>query len=308
MSNDPGKPLGRSVILAAEKTRVQRIQRLTKALTGRLEDPLPAVDALMAELAEGSPHAELWEQLHAAAARDGKEAALADAYKKCTDGPRMKRLPPEAQVAALMRAADYFQGMLGDGAAAEAFLERVSAIQPEHAEAFSRLEKRYEKALDATRLLELYAKVAHAPPRPVALLANQAYTRALQLSPKTPLSEAAAKRLVALVPTNPKLLDALDTHCCATKRHALACVLIEQAIAAPGAPPELLLQRRKRVMQLYVGDAATPDLAMPHVEAILANDPADTNAFEIGEKLLSARTVASRAASALREARRKRGY
>ncbi len=301
------KPIPASVRVATEKARAQRIERLSKIIEGRLGEPVPVVDALMAELGEGASHPELWEKLHAAAARDGKDAALADAYKKCADGARMKRLSLPAQAEMLMRAADYFQGMLGDDASAEIFLERVMNITPEHTEAFARLERRLEKRLDSNRLLELYARVAAVPPRPLTVLANQALHRLVRLSPQSPLSEDACKRLVALVPANVRVLDALEAHCRGTKRFALACVLLEQALRGVDAHEPLRIPWRKRLVRLYVGEAASPELAMPHVEELLEGDPMDASVFEIGEKLLSVRNVASRAAAALASARRRRG-
>jgi hypothetical protein len=308
-ADGPSKPLGKSVMLAAEKTRAQRQTRLKAMLHLRLENPLAAVDALMAELVEGDPQSALWEQLHASAARDGQEAALAEAYTKCANGMRMKRLKPEGQAEVLMHAADFSQGVLGDAAAAEGFLERVLGIVPGHAEAFGRLERRLEKLLDARRLLELYASVAAAPPKQATILAMQAFNRLLQLSPKDALSDLACRRLLVLVPTNPRLLDALETHCRATKRPALACELVEQALVADAAPdPMLVQQRRHRLLDLYMGDAACPALAMPHVEELLKRNPEDANALKVAERLLSTREVASRAAAALQTARRTRGY
>jgi hypothetical protein len=302
------KPFSKSVALAADKTRAQRVARIVATLDGGNWDPLPTVDALLAELGEGASHPELWEKLHASAGRDGKEVALADAYKRCTTGPRMKKLTPQTTVEVFMRAADYFQGMLGDGATAETFLDRVVTIMPTHTDAFVRLERRLEKALDSNRLLELYGKVAATPPRPVAVLATQSLNRALQLTPKTPLSDDACKQLMALVPTNARILDVLEAHCCATKRHALACVLIETCLRDPSTSDAVALQRRKRLLQLYLGEAANPTEAIVHVEEILKSVPTDQPAFEAGEKLLSNRAVASRAAAALATARRTRGF
>ena len=102
--------------MAAEKARIERVQRLRTALARRLENPIAAVDALMAEAGDGTPHTDLWEQLHAAAARDQLEEAVADAYTKCVAGPRMKRLTGLAQADVLMHAADFFQGVRGDAA------------------------------------------------------------------------------------------------------------------------------------------------------------------------------------------------
>ncbi|HVH45766.1 MAG TPA: hypothetical protein VM925_25610 [Labilithrix sp.] len=305
-SGDPVNPLPRSVALAAEKARTERVQRLMTTLARRLENPIAAIDALMAEAGEGDERPELWEQLHVAAARDKVEDAVADAYVKCANGPRMKRLRPEAQATVLMHAADYFQGLRGDLVTAQEFLERVLRAVPGHAEAFTRLERRLEKLLDARGLLLLYASVAAAPPKAAHVLATQAFNRLLQLAGKEPLPDDACKQLVTLVPSNPRLLDALETHCRATKRPALACVLLERALLDEGAPEELVAQRRQRVVDLYMGDAASPAEAMPHVEKLLERNPADAGALKVAERLLSTREVASRAAAALQTARRSR--
>jgi hypothetical protein len=304
--SDAPKSIPKSVALAAEKARIQRVQRLKAMLEQRLENPILAVDALMAEAAHGESQGALWEQLHASAARDHVEPALADAYTKCIDGQRMRRLSPNAQADVLMHAADYFQGVLGDPAKAEGYLERVLVIVPGHPDAFGRLERRLEKLLDSRRLVELYATVAAAPPKAINVLATQAWTRVLQVKPTDPISDDACKKLVALVPTNAKLLEAIESHCRATKRFALACEVIELALvdAKADAPTP---DWRSRAVDLYMGDAGAPAMAMPHVEVLLQHDPSDAHALKVGEKLLSNRDVASRAAAALQMARRSRG-
>lgn len=307
MPSDKMRAPSPSVSLAAEKARTQRVERLVRTLEGPLGDPIPTVDALMAELGEGASHPELWERLHAAAARDDKLEALADTYRKSAEGARMKRLGATAQAEMLMRAADFFQGMLGDHAGAAGFLERVIGILPEHEEAFPRLERHLEKQGDKVGLLELYARVGAAAPSRIMGLGTRAEHRVYQLPPKTSLSETACHQLVALVPSNARLLDALEAHARATKRFALAASLLEEAIATDtAASDDLVAQRRKRVIQLHMNEAASPELAMPHVEALLERDPSDTAAWEAGEKLLGVRAVASRAATAIREARRAR--
>jgi hypothetical protein len=219
----------------------------------------------------------------------------------------MARLPAAAQAEVLMHAADFFQGMRGDGKTAETFLERVLSAMPGHADAFQRLERRLEKLLDARRLLELYASVAHAPPRPPNVLATQALHRLLQLAAKdAPLSDDACSRLIALVPTNPRLLDALEAHCRATKRPALARALIERALAGDEGTEPLAVQRRRRLLDLYLGDVGTPGDVIGHVEKLLEQDPTDAHALKAGEKLLSKREVSSRAAAALQAARHAR--
>lgn len=277
-------------------------------LAGRLDNPILAVDALMAEAAHGECQGELWEQLHASATRDRMEPSLAEAYTRSIEGQRMRRLSPHAQADVLMHAADYFQGVLGDAARAASLLERVLSIVPGHAEAFGRLERRLEKQLDSRRLVELYATVAGSPPKPVNVLATQAWTRMLQVNAKDPVSADACTKLVALVPTNVKLLDAIEAHCRATKRFPLACEVLEVALAQ-STLDDPTPDWRRRAIELYMGDGGAREqaMAMPHVEELLQNDPSDAHALKAAERLLSNRDVASRAAAALQVARRSRG-
>jgi hypothetical protein len=307
--NSKSSPLGvtHSVALAQGRMREQRIERLTTSLSVRLGDPTPAVDALMAELNEGAPHEELWEQLHTAAKRDGVEKELAVAYSRCADGPRGKRLSPEAQARFFTHAAEYFRSVMHDEATEVHFLERllkvVSASDLE--DVFRRLERHFEKALNNNRLLELYATVAAAFPNPNAL-ATKALNRLLLLGDKTPLADADCKRLLALVPANARVLDVLEKHCCATGRAALAAALIEEALRETTATEPLAIQWRYRLLELYMADPTSREHAMPHVEALLERDAFDAKALHAGEKLLSTSSVASRAAVVLRDARRKR--
>lgn len=306
-SNDPENPLPSSVALAAEKARAERIQRLTATLDRRIENPIATIDGLMAEAGEGAPRTELWEKLHAAALRDGIEDAVADAYTKCLAGPRMKRLPLEAQATILMHAADYFQGVRGDAAVAQDLLERVLRSVPGHPEAFGRLERRFEKLLDARSLLVLYASAAATPPKPATVLATQAYNRLLQIVGKAPLPDETCLGLTSLVAHHPRLLDALEAHCRATKRPTLACTILERALAETAdADADVAAQRRQHLLELYLGEAGAPAEAIPHVEKLLERNPSDTLALKAAERLLGVREVASRAAAALQTARRSR--
>jgi hypothetical protein len=302
------KVVTRSVAQAQGRTREQRIERLKKSLTLRLTDPIPAIDALMAELAEGALQERLWEQLHAAAARDGIEKNVADAYSKCAAGPRTKRLPREAQARFFTHAAEYFRSVMHDEATEAQFLEKLLGVASasEHEEVFRRLERYLEKSLNGSRLIELYAEVAAAFPNPNAL-ATKALNRLLLIGDKTPLRDADCKRLLALVPVNPRILDVLDKHCCATGRPALACELLEDALLDKNPEP-LAAQWRHRLIDLYMADASSRERAIPHVEATLERDASDAKALNAAEKLLTIPSIASRAAAILRDARRKRAH
>lgn len=307
-SNNLADEIPPSVAWATQKARASRIQRLMTTLAERLDHPIAVVDSLMAEMATGELRPELWEYLHRVATRDKVEAALADAYVKCADGPRMKRLAPEAQAAILMHAADFFQGVRGDLATAHDFLERVLRVVPGHAAAFARLERRLEEQLDARGLLVLYGKVAAVPPKPAHILANQAHLRLLQITGKAILSDETCTRLLALVPHNPRLLGALESHCRATNRHKLARALIEETLVSEAAEIAQTVGSRRRILELCLAERETPAELIVHVEVLLKDDPSDEIALKAAQRLLGRADLASRAATALQTARRRRNH
>lgn len=288
----------------AEKARALRLSRLRASLTTRVDNPNAALEALISELEAGEAQPDLWEALHAAASRDHTEEALGAAYVKTAGSQRMSRLGVDAATAFLMHAADYVQGVRGDTATAETFLERVLKLSPSHQVAFARLERRLDTADDPRRALTVYANAAAAPPIAAATLATKALHKLVLLKEDAPLAEDACKKLVVLSQENPRLLPALEAHCKLTRRAALAAECIELALENPTLTAEDALALRRRLLDLYVGEAALPHQAIGHVEALLTADATDTDARKVAEKLLSVRDVASRAASALAIARR----
>lgn len=288
----------------ADKARAQRIARLKTTLETKLDQPPAAIEALLLELEAGESQPELWEQLHAAAARDGVEQALGAAYAKVAGSQRMTRVEPRARAEFYLHVADYFQGVLGDAATCESYLEKVAQTVPGHPIAYARLEPRVEAAADPRRALELYASAAASPPIAPATLAVKAMNRLLLLPAKQPLADDACKKLVELVPAVPRLLNALEGHCRLTQRPALAAWLIEAALLDPSLPSPIVVEQRTRVIDLYMGDAANPAAAIDHVEDLLQRDPGDAAVRKVAERLLGVNEVASRAAAALALARR----
>jgi tetratricopeptide (TPR) repeat protein len=289
----------------AAKARRLRLERLQSMLDNYLEHPMACLETLMAELKIGELQPDLWEGLHAAAARDGKEAELAAAYRQLAAGPRSKQLPPVEHAELMMQAANFLQGVVGDAEGAAAFLQMVLEVVPNHAEAFARLERRLEAAGDKARLVELYATVAKKPPKPAEELARIALNAIVLLPAKNPISDEACKRLISFAQTSPGILDVVETHCLKTGRAALACVVREHAVDKIALPPAVVAQQRQRLIELYLGDVNTPEKAIAHVEALLERDPNDTQAKAAADRLLRVREVASRAAAALKEARNK---
>lgn len=288
----------------ADKARAQRLARLQTTLDTKLEQPAAALEALIMELEAFEPQKELWEKLHAAALRDGMEQALGAAYNKVTSSQRITRTESGVRAEFFLHAADFFQGALGDPATAEGYLERAALSVPGHPDAFARLEPRLEAAADPRRALELYASAAAVPPIAPATLAVKAMNRLLILSPKTPLAEDACKKLVELVPAVPRLIHALEGHCRASGRPALGAFCIESALLDPSLPSPIVVELRHRLVELYLGEVATPASAIDHVEDLLTRDPGDAVARKAAEKLLSTREVASRAAALLQVVRR----
>ncbi len=281
-----------------------RLTRLRAQLTTRVDNPNAAIEALISELEVGAAQPELWEALHAAASRDRTEEALGAAYVKTAGSQRLARLAPEAATAFLMHAVDCMQGVRGDTATAETFLERVLKVAPSHPDAFARLERRLDTAEDPRRALVVYANAAATPPIAAATLATKAMHRLVMLKSDAPLAEDACRKLTVLAQDNPRLLPALEAHCKLTRRPALAAECIELALENPTLKDEDAPALRHRLLDLYVGEAALPQNAISHVEALLTADATDTDARKVAEKLLSVREVASRAASALTLARR----
>jgi len=270
----------------------------------RLDQPPAALETLVQELQIGEPQTQLWEALHGAAVRDARESGVATAYRNLASGKRLQQLQPSAQAQVFMHAADFFQGMIGDGTAAENFLLRVMEIVPGQPDAFARLERRFEAQGDKQRLIELYSLAAAAPPNGADDLVKKALNALMPLPAKTAISAEACKRFVALVPTHPSILEALEAHCKKTQRPGLACALIEQAILEHNLGEARVVELRRRLIELYTGEAATPNNAISHVEALLDRDPGDAGARTGAERLLGSREVGSRAAAALQKARR----
>jgi hypothetical protein len=287
-----------------DKARAQRLERLETTLEKGLENPAAAVEVLIAEVKAGEPRQRLWEDLHAAAARDGKEQELKAAYAMVTSERRLSQLARPAQADVLVHAADFHQGLLGDGDAAESFLFRVQRIVPGHADAFARLERRLEARADARGLIELYAIAATAALASASSLVSKIVNKIVPLPASMPLSEEACKRVVTLAPSHPILLDVLDAHCKKGKRFSLTCSLFEQALAGQALPKNTATAVRQRLVELYVIDVEDPASAMSHVEELLAEDATDELARGAAERLLANREVAARAAAALQKARR----
>lgn len=285
------------------KARALRIERLATMLNTGLTNPPAAVEVLICELEAGEKQPHLWEGLHVAAS-NGREQELAAAYRALASGRRLKQVSPDIAAEVLIHGAHFFQGMLGDVETAETFLMSALAAAPTHLDAFQRLEKKYEALPDKRRLLELYGKVAANPPKPALELAGKAVNALVPLTAKTPLSDQACKGLVGFAPASPTVLEALEAHCLKTSRAKLACTLIELALERGGLPEATAVERRQRLVELYLGEAEQPEKAIAHVETLLLRDPNDPGGRAATKRLIAIRPLADRVSAMLQDVRR----
>lgn len=287
----------------AEKARRLRLSRLGDMLATRLSHPPSALETLITELKDGHEQVDLWEGLHAAAIRDGQTDAVANSYTKTAVSRRLNQLSAAAHAQVLMHAADFHQGILGDLEGAEAYLLRVLDVVPTHQEAFERLRRRYQNSSNSVKLVELLAKIALTPIGSVEALAREAADLVTQLPARTPLPDEACIQLLAYSRVSLRVVDNLDAHCRKTNRAELASDLRERVIEQFELPEAALISQRRRLIELYLGEANHPEKSIDHVEELLRRDGRDPMARSAAEKLLSTRPVASRAAAILQFAR-----
>jgi hypothetical protein len=284
------------------KRSVARLRRLAPMLDSALGHAAAALELLVAEAEIGQLHPELWERLHAAAARDDKEIELASAYEQVARGRRLKPLSPATQAQVLLHGANFLQGILGDGEGAAALLTQIVAVMPDHTEAFERLQRFLTATNRNGELVQLYATVAAARAEAPLLIG-----RALALIELLPRSESlpleTCERLVRVAGKNTHVVHVLDSHCSDRGRFSDAAALIELAIQTGSLPDDDVLQLRRRLVSLYLGDAKAPEAAIPHVEELLSVDGMNEQARAAADKLLTVPSVATRAAAALHAAR-----
>lgn len=287
------------------KAREARMARLAQLLEGGKLDPPAALELLVSEAQADESHPELWERLHAVAEEQDKVFELASAYHQLATGKRLRQVDPAKQAEILLHGADLLQGLLGDPDGATELLVRIHSVFPDHPEVFSRLERRFTDRKENRRLAELYARVASAHPDKSVLLLGRALTLIETLAAGEAIADEICEGLVQAASVNRRVLTVVEAHCKRTGRTALACSLVERAIAQGGLEPETELELRRRMLVAYSGDAKRADAALPHVERLLDHDPTDAGARAAAEQLLKHPSVATRAAAALQEARRR---
>ncbi|WP_437304237.1 tetratricopeptide repeat protein [Sorangium sp. So ce388] len=280
-----------------------RIENLEAALEQGIDNEAAALDVLVAAAAKGNPHPELWAKLHEATARNDRFSELAFAYERFAGERRFGMLPQAAQAEFLVHAAEFLADSFGDPGGARPYLERALSVLPSHQEAFYRLERILVEANEPPKLADLYALAAnHRADRAEQL---SLLRRAFELIEASGKEEERAIKLLQQIlridPADASARSALEARYARAGRVQDVARLLEQSLTAEPPPPDAP-EIRARLIDLYSGPLKEIERALPHVEEVLAHDPAHEAAFRAGEALLGRKTALVRAAAALESA------
>jgi golgin subfamily B member 1 len=274
-----------------------------------LDNEEAVLDAIIAAMVRGALPAGVWDRLDAAAQRDERTSELAFAFEAAAQGKRLRTVAPAVASDFLFRAGKYFADVFGDEVAGLTHLERALAATPTHAASFAKTEQLLLKLGQPKKLAELYAVAAQHSPRAEQpeLLRRAANLLSQGSSPPGGGSDDRVIELLQhalrLEPGDEATRAQLEALCIKANRLRDVVRMNEQALGAEPPPDE---PTRKRlllgIVALYADKLHEPERAMPHVEQLLAIDPASEPARRVAEKLVVVRGLAGRAAAALANA------
>lgn len=279
-----------------------RIENLAAALEQGLDNEPAVLDVLAGALAKGHPNPELWAKLHEAAAREDRFSDLAFAYEKLCADRRFTLFPPAAQVEVLMHAAAFFADTFGDVMGARTYLERVMAMAPGRADAFTRLEAVLHEARESIKLADLYATAAaHRADRAEQIALLRKAEKILDAFPdeEDRLIKVLQQHL-KIDPADHAARKALEDRLARAGRLGEVAKMLEHSLTAdPPLPDAEALAIRARLITLYSGELKEIERSVPHVEEVLTRDPMNAAVVAVAEALLGRKAVAARAVAAL---------
>ena len=267
----------------------------------KIENEESLVDAMLASMARAALPSEAWDRLSDAAQRDDRLSEVAFAFESVSQGKRLRASQPAVAAEFLFHAGRFIGGVFGDAAGAVIYLERALALSPSHAAAFAGLEELLQKIQQPRRLAELYASAAQHRPRAeqIGLL-----RRAALLHEETGgADERVADLLQAILrlePSDEEARSRLEALYVRANRFRDVARLNEQALSADAGPEgEARATLLARVVEIYAERLQEPERALPHIEQLLALEPAHEGARRVAQKLVVTKGLAGRAAAAL---------
>src|SRR5580692_6321181 len=267
----------------------------------KVDNEEPLVDAMLASLARSGLPADAWEKLHEAAQRDNRLSEVAFAFESVSQGKRLRMLQPAVAAEFLFQAGRFFGDVFGDEAGALAYLERALALAPNHAAAFAKIDLLLTRQHQPRKLAEVYAGAAQHRPRgeQVPLLRRAAVLLAEAGGADDKVMEL-LQSLLRLEPGDEDARFRLEALYVKANRFRDVVRLNEQALVAepaPGDPARRALLGR--IVELYADKLQEPERALPHIEQLLAIDPANEGGRKVAQKLVVIKGLAGRAAAAL---------
>jgi tetratricopeptide (TPR) repeat protein len=278
-----------------------RLDRAIQIIDQRLESEPLILDALIASLVRGQPQRQVWDNLHLAAARDGRVGELSAAYEQLLQSTRLKLLAAPVLAEVLTRAGAFFEDVAADPGRAIELLHRALSSAPAHGEAFTRLEALLGAQGNTVALIDLYASASsHCPGLQEQLsFLRRAADLASSLPDESDQAIKVYQQIVRLDPGDHATARALEERYVGAGRPRDAAKLLEQIVGGHSAlPADEDTAIRERLLALY-SDLQERERTIPHVERLLAQEPSHFAAREAAESLLSHRALASRAAAAL---------
>lgn len=270
----------------------------------KLENEEEILEVMLAALGKEKLDGAVWQTLHDAAVRDERVSELAFAYESVSQGKRVKILPPVAAAEFYFRAATFFADVLGDEFGGRSYLDKAMTASPAHPGAFQRLADMLERAGDEAKLGELYAQAAaHRPKAEQVELLRRAGRVFDKLDTNDDKAIEIYTQLLRVDPADEDARSRLESRYSKLNRHRDVARLLEQALTTDPPPAaDEIVRLRARLVDLYAHQLHEPERSMPHVEALLAHDPAREDALRVAEKLLANKALAGRAAAALASA------
>ena len=267
----------------------------------KVENEEPLVDAMLASLARAALPGDAWEKLHEAAHRDDRLSEVAFAFESVSQGKRLRTAQPPVAAEFLFQTARFFGDVFGDEAGAVTYLERALALWPDHAGAFAKIDALLSKSRQPKKLAEVYATAAQHRPRgeQVPLLRRAAELLVEAGGADDKVMEL-LQSLLRLEPGDEDARFRLEALYVKANRFRDVVRLNEQALVAE-PPPDDPARRALlgRIVELYADKLQEPERALPHIEQLLAIDPANEGARKVAQKLVVIKGLAGRAAAAL---------
>ncbi len=267
----------------------------------KVENEEPLVDAMLASLARTTLPTDAWEKLHEAAHRDDRLSEVAFAFESVSQGKRLRTAQPPIAAEFLFQAGRFFGDVFGDEAGAVTYLERALALWPGHAGAFAKIDTLLSKSRQGKKLAEVCATTAQHRPRgeQVPLLRRAAELLVEAGGADDKVMEL-LQSLLRLEPGDEDARFRLEALYVKANRFRDVVRLNEQALVAD-PPPDDHARRAllARIVELYADKLQEPERALPHIEQLLAIDPANEGARKVAQKLVVIKGLAGRAAAAL---------